>query len=231
VIRKWSYINNYTLYNSLQLRTTPIYDRFKLKIFRKNTRFKKYNNSYTFFTRKIVALRSRRLSWKSYIILSSGWVKLYLSFKKLVTYTQNNLMYNYSTHYAFSKMFLKKSPLLNLIGINMFSISYSFFKNTFTSFFTNKLSLNTNVVNKTRKVRPVAQFNSLSTPSKLNAVGFNFTTNLFNSHVFYPIRVPKPLYTILYPNTTLNLITNHLTSLRSVHVYLTLLHLFKKSQD
>jgi ABC-type anion transport system duplicated permease subunit len=126
MVRKWSYIsNNDTTLHLINYRAI-LHTKFKFKIFRKTTRFKKYNISYTNFVRTLPVLRKRRVDWKYYFILSSQWVKPLLKNKQFISFLQTKFLHNYTFSYNCLPIFQKKSQQLNLIGIGTYGLVYSF---------------------------------------------------------------------------------------------------------
>jgi len=236
VIRKWSYIKSIILItgkqtthnNPITLFNNTLNSRFRFKVFRKNTRFKKYNLSYTNFMRKQVVLKKRRVGWKSYVILSSNWVKPLLKLKQLVNFTQSKLIHPYSTTYSHPKIFKQPSPQLSLVGLGTHSLSHTSLNMKMVNFFKTK-----QLVIKPNKFFSNTYFNSLQSIDKLGTLGFIFPNLLYGNN-YYPIKQTtsqinqlnnnKNLY---YGNTYVkkHLIQGIAVSVRSVLTYLTLLHI------
>lgn len=124
MVRKWSYINpnSYLFFNmSKNAKTTS---KFKLKIFRKNTRFKKFNVFYTKSVRNNVALRERRTGLKTYIIMSSKWAKSFLILKKLTTLSQNIQISTYLVSHSYPEMLNTKSiSQLTTLGVCKYALN------------------------------------------------------------------------------------------------------------
>jgi hypothetical protein len=220
MIRKWSYINNQftTSHSHKNLNITETFNlplRFKFKIFRKTTRFKKFNLSYTRFIRHLPALKKRRVNWKLYFIISSGWVKPFLKSKQINSFIQNKKMYIYSLNYP-SILLLSKKPnyVKNLIGIGVIGLNYSVLSHNLL----NKISLNLSRIPKTTLLKHSLQFYSLRCSEKLLNLGLP-TNNLVLSSNKYLLSKPLLTYTpvCLKHYTTHFSTINIATSLRKLH--------------
>jgi hypothetical protein len=221
VVRKWSYINSdrYIPYNEL------ITSKFKLKIFRKNTRFKKFNVSYTKFLRKTSILRDRRNGLKPYVIMSSKWVKLYLTFKKLTNLTQNIKTNPYLISHSHPEMLnLKFISQLHALGIckNPINSLKTPITNSFNVFFP-----------KNNKLTNYSQFNSWKNVKKLNTLGFSFgNVRLDNNN--YPITTlelstrPDLHTNLTFGTNSLLVLTSNTSSIKALHTYLILFLLHNK---
>jgi len=242
MIRKWSYINFENLINT---NFTPlIYGRlkstFKFKIFRKNTRFKKYNLGNTYFTRKIVILSRRRLGFKPYFHLAMPWVRHTLSSKKSINMLQCKNLYSYSVYCPYTEMLTRRISAHSVIGIGKFAVNYFFSKNAFKKIINSFYNVNSNTnwsdlncfswKNKTKKVALEAQFINSSSLTKLNKLGFSFPQVISQNSIF----IPTQAYTNPNSRSNINLVTsnniltitaNTLTSVRRVHTYMLILFL------
>jgi len=94
VVRKWSYIKHahpliITKYNLISTESLPTFLKYKFKTFKHFTRFKLYCIKFTNFTRIKNLIKKRRTYLKSYAIIVSFWVKLYLNYKKIINYIQS----------------------------------------------------------------------------------------------------------------------------------------------
>ena len=220
MIRKWSYIIP-SLHNNLH--NTPLKSRFKFKVFRKTTRFKKYNLSYTSFIRKQVVLKKRRVGWKKYIILSSDWVKPLLSLKHLVSFTQNKSLYTNTTTSPYFNIFSKKSQQLNLVGFGTYALNHTALNSKMLSFFNKN-----NKPKKPQKFTSNVQFNSLSNLDKLSNLGFNFPNLILNNN-YYPLKNHTTY--LLQPHShkinPLPTILSTITTLRSMCILIVLMHISK----
>jgi hypothetical protein len=132
MIRKWSYINKTTFLINKFPKTKL---KYNLKIFRQNTRFKNFNQGFTYFSRKIVILRHRRVGWKTYFVTSSMWAKYALTFKKFISFIQSKLLTSFTLTYTHTNMLRNKSIATKLIGVGENPINFTFSKNTFLRFF------------------------------------------------------------------------------------------------
>jgi hypothetical protein len=233
VVRKWSYI---TLFNkksrdSISLTSTTTHastllSRFKFKVFRKNTRFKKYNLGCTNFTRKKIILKKRRVGWKNYVILSSNWVKPLLKLKQIVNFTQSKLAFTNVVSYSHTKIFNKQSYQLSLVGSGTQPINYTTLNFRMIKFFTK-----TNHPVKNKKMFSNAQFNSVKNLEKLISLGFTFPSLIYDNNN-YPtkrsvlhITLPGSVLNSCYNSTKTNLplVLSILVSWRSIYTCITLL--------
>jgi hypothetical protein len=116
VVRKWPYIILFkkgdfciklTLYKQ-------IYQNFKSKIFRKTTRFKKYNLTVTSFSnRPYLISYKRRYNWKFYVVLSSEWAQVILLSRQLMAFSQVKHMFLSSIYLSY-KVNLRYIELKNI---------------------------------------------------------------------------------------------------------------------
>lgn len=132
-------------------------------------------------------------------------------------------------------MLIGKSNHLSLIGNGTNPINYTFLKSSILNFFLKNLKYYKNnpkmhdpkiihfFPKKHKKLTLSAQFNKLSTPNKLNYLGFTFTNINFlktqtitNTNITLLTKTPINVFKIL------NIVNKQLVTLRSLHVYLTL---------
>jgi len=210
------------LKNSINKGQSDLIPRFIFKIFRKNTRFKNSNQSYTLFIRKLVILRQRRLGWKPYMSTSSAWTNYSLKYKNMINFYQTQSMYNYTIDYSHLNMVLKTQQP-STIGFGKLPLNYNFTKTLPQYFVKNTLyGCQSSKNSKTTKLILQAQFNKLSSFKKLNALGFNFSNLIFSK-----MKLPHPDE---LPNTALKLSLQTLTlgaliSLKTLHTHLTLFYI------
>jgi hypothetical protein len=232
VIRKWSYINNFFFQKS----NLPLFNRFLLKIFRKNTRFKGYNQGITFFVRKLVVLQKRRSGWKLYSILTSSWVSFFLQNKKLVNFLQTKILYKYTVLYPYPRMLCPKLVSIGSIGSGLYSLNVSFLyknlntffqlNNTYSHFFSKNAPRQATIKVK-KYLTYTTSFNHLKNTHKLSKLGFTFT-NTFFLKSFTPL-LPTNYHTTPYwriYNLDVS-ISPILVSVRMLHTYFILLYLNK----
>ena len=226
MIRKWSYIKFFSkttiLPNQWNLK---ISSWFQFKVFRKNTRFKKYNLQDTLFVRKLVMLRRRRLGWKYYIRVSSNWALTSLKYKKLISFLQAQLLYKYEVCYVNNKLLSSNSNQLRLIDKGLYSINYTFLKHsTFFIFFMNKFAYKKINSRKNIIVRTV-QFNQLSNIQKLTTLGFNLTNLKVSGKLVNNINVLQCNFYAFHKKCLLQTSMLLTINLRRIYVYLVLLKL------
>jgi len=223
MIRKWSYISNTSTTHVNSCHTT-LHTKFKFKIFRKTTRFKKYNISYTNFMRTLPVLRKRRVDWKYYFIVSSQWVKPLLKNKQFISFVQTKFLHKYTFSYNYIPIFQKKSQQLNLIGIGMYGIVYSFLNYKITTKITTKKSLKNNNL-----LIPSVQFHSLNCSEKLISLGLPINNLLYLKNNTYAItKLPPSTVPFRQNIPSLPTIINILVSLRKLHTNIVLYDVFSK---
>jgi len=181
VVRKWSYINfkikiikNKPLNKPLSNFKKKLPISFKFKIFRKNTRFKDFNLSYTKFKRKNPASISRRTSYKNYLIVISNWVKPFLKQKQISAFVQTNHVFSLSSPIvslnAIKPNYVPSTSLGKVYGFNFSILNRSLYK---------KLS---NEINCT-KSRTTIQFYSIKSLIYFNNLGLNtFMVNFMKTY-------------------------------------------------
>ena len=179
MVRKWSYIIpsknlNNSFLTKLITTTNKVYKTFRFKIFRKNTRFKKYNlTNNTSFVRKYPIYRKRRSNWKFYVVLSSEWVKLMFLSRQLINFVQSKSIFTNSAHLSYKINFTHN--LNELVGLGSYSLSFT--------------KINTQLITKFNRIGKVynniASSSSLENLNKLNNSGF-----LLSYLVFSPDKYP-----------------------------------------
>jgi hypothetical protein len=180
VVRKWSYIIpsknlNNSFLTKLITTTNKVYKTFRFKIFRKNTRFKKYNlTNNTSFVRKYPIYRKRRSNWKFYVVLSSEWVKLMFLSRQLINFVQSKSIFTNSAHLSYKINFTHN--LNELVGLGSYSLSFT--------------KINTQLITKFNRIGKVynniASSSSLENLTKLNNSGFLLSYLVFSSDK-YPL--------------------------------------------
>lgn len=180
MVRKWSYIIpsknlNNSFLTKLITTTNKVYKTFRFKIFRKNTRFKKYNlTNNTSFVRKYPIYRKRRSNWKFYVVLSSEWVKLMFLSRQLINFVQSKSIFTNSAHLSYKINFTHN--LNELVGLGSYSLSFT--------------KINTQLITKFNRIGKVynniASSSSLENLTKLNNSGFLLSYLVFSSDK-YPL--------------------------------------------
>ena len=180
MVRKWSYIIpsknlNNSFLTKLITTTNKVYKTFRFKIFRKNTRFKKYNlTNNTSFVRKYPIYRKRRSNWKFYVVLSSEWVKLMFLSRQLINFVQSKSIFTNSAHLSYKINFTHN--LNELVGLGSYSLSFT--------------KINTQLITNFNRIGKVynniASSSSLENLNKLNNSGFLLSYLVFSSDK-YPL--------------------------------------------
>jgi len=123
MIRKWSYINDFTTTTSnlpyphqLNQVTGPqkLLSRYRFKVFRFTTKFKKYILGKTVFTRRLnLRIKSRSVYSNLYLILKN-WVSYLLFSRRMYRYSQMLGITQLKVHVPNLVFFLKTQSVLDL---------------------------------------------------------------------------------------------------------------------
>ena len=123
MVRKWSYLEN----------STPDFGMYKLdsvsslyhfKVFRKTTRFKKFNRGITKMVRKNYARRKHRTNWLVLSYITKSWVSNYLKMRQFERFFSGLTRFTINSFSADVSVFkLKVKELNNQGGINILSCS------------------------------------------------------------------------------------------------------------
>ena len=212
MIRKWSYINflkltpnDITLYNNYacihnKINNLKLFKNFKLKVFRKNTRFKNFVTGPTKLNRRYISVVKRRFNLKNYLIVSSFWVKPFLKYKHVVNFIQNYYTFSVAGVIPYTKIF-SKEKLKDIYGIGLFGINYApFNKHITTKLLTNKKNY-TDLSKRSieKKIYPSVFFRSYTDIHKLNNLGFLLQTIKYDN--FFYVITSKYIKTIHQKNT------------------------------
>jgi hypothetical protein len=84
MVRRWSYINNSISRSSL----SNVLDSHRFKVFRKNTKFKRFNRGVIDFVRRKNIKRKRSFNYIQLSYVSSDWSKNYLNSRSIHRFTQ-----------------------------------------------------------------------------------------------------------------------------------------------
>jgi hypothetical protein len=128
VVRKWSYLESHNLgleVNFLESST----QLYHFKVFRKTTRFKKFNKGITCMVRKNYARRKHRTNWLVLSYITKSWVTNYLKMRQFERFYSTLGRFQFD---AFSTNFnifsVKLNSILNRNGINIASCSKTILK-------------------------------------------------------------------------------------------------------
>ena len=123
MVRKWSYLETRDLDLSMQSLESAS-QLYHFKVFRKTTRFKKFNKGITRMVRKNYARRKHRTNWLVLSYITKSWVSNYLKMRQFERFYSALGRFQFS---AFSSNFnvfaIKLSTLLNHNGVNILSCS------------------------------------------------------------------------------------------------------------
>ena len=170
MVRKWSYLNS--LDNTSSNSLTPFKALKTFKVFRKTTRFKKFNKGITLMVRKKYAKRKYKTIWLFLTYTTHAWTSHYLQSKQFERFFQSLGLFNakaYSSDYDVFRI----STLSSVIetGVNIFSCSWRIAKH----YLNPKSSLQSTL--QTRLIKD----------SKLSYVHASNLTDLSKSESAYPL--------------------------------------------
>ena len=162
MVRKWSYLVNSTpTITPLTLNESS--SLYHFKVFRKTTRFKKFNRGITKMVRKNYARRKHRTNWLVLSYITKAWVSNYLNMRQFERF------FNALTHFKInsfsadvSVFHVKLKDVSNKDGINIISCSntplkrYMNYSNG-SSFLTNPIKNTNNVLVQTLSAANLAE--------------------------------------------------------------------------
>jgi hypothetical protein len=123
MVRKWSYLDTRDLSLDAQSLDSASH-LYHFKVFRKTTRFKKFNKGITRMVRKNYARRKHRTNWLILSYITKSWVTSYLKMRQFERFYSALGRFQFD---AFSPNFnifsIKLSSILNHNGINILSCS------------------------------------------------------------------------------------------------------------
>lgn len=123
MVRKWSYLESSTpsVTSSLLDSSSQLYH---FKVFRKTTRFKKYNRGITKMVRKNYARRKHRSNWLVLSYITKSWVLNYLNMRQFERFYSALTRFKINAYSADASIFhLRLQDISNLGGINVVSCS------------------------------------------------------------------------------------------------------------
>lgn len=123
MVRKWSYIesNDVGLNSRNLLNISRLYN---FKVFRKTTRFKKFNRGITCMVRKNYARRKHRTNWLIMSYITKSWVLNYLKARQFERFYSALGRFTFNVFSADVNVFYTKlSTISNFDGINIVSCS------------------------------------------------------------------------------------------------------------
>jgi hypothetical protein len=92
MIRRWSYINKDIHLSEF----TGVVKAHRFKVFRKNTKFKKFNRGLIDFVRRKNIKRRRYMNYLTLSFLSSDWSKIYLNQRSIIRFAQSVYSHDFS---------------------------------------------------------------------------------------------------------------------------------------
>jgi hypothetical protein len=112
VIRKWSYIN----INIPNLLNSVIFfkNKYKFKVFRKTTKFRRFQVGKTKGLRKLPIVLNRRTDKLNISNITHKWLYFYLKAKQFIRFQQNLFTTTYLIHSTSKNLFIKNFFFVNL---------------------------------------------------------------------------------------------------------------------
>lgn len=119
MVRRWSYIDSKLLHADL----IPVSRGHRFKVFKKNTKFKRFNRGLIDFVRRKNIKRKRYINFITLSYLSSSWAKHYLQQRSLFRSIQTLNIADYGLTSLYYNTVVKLSSKNNInLGINTLSI-------------------------------------------------------------------------------------------------------------
>jgi hypothetical protein len=125
MVRKWSYLKTFSLTTPNVL--APIKAVKSFKVFRKTTRFKKYNRGITKIVRRKYMTRKRKSTALFAYYITKDWVYHYLKLRQFERFYQSFGLSNVSAYAADFDVFNVAPDRINENGIHIFSVTKSIF--------------------------------------------------------------------------------------------------------
>jgi len=132
MVRKWSYLNSFDHISNKNL--TPFKELKTFKVFRKTTRFKKFNKGITLMVRKKYAKRKYKTTWLFLTYTTQAWTSHYLKSRQFERFFQSLGLFNAKAYSADYDVF-RVSTIGSAIetGVNIFSCSWKIAKHYLNS--------------------------------------------------------------------------------------------------
>ena len=123
MVRKWSYLESNTPNLTPTMLDSSI-ELYHFKVFRKTTRFKKFNRGITKMVRKNYARRKHRSNWLVLSYITKSWVLNYLNMRQFERFYSALSRFNINAYSSDVSVFnLRLQELSNVNGINIVSCS------------------------------------------------------------------------------------------------------------
>ena len=111
MVRKWSYLEGPQA-TSLNSPLVPLSKLYNFKVFRKTTRFKKFNKGITKMVRKKYSRRKHITSWITLSFITKSWTLNYLKARQFERFFTSLGFFNCITHSPILNVFTTRLPLL-----------------------------------------------------------------------------------------------------------------------
>lgn len=125
MVRKWSYLENTNMSLSKSVFDESL-SLYHFKVFRKTTRFKKFNRGITKMVRKNYARRKHRTNWFVLSHITKAWASSYLRMRQFERFFNSITRFTFCAFSPDVSVFLLKLPeISNKSGINVASCTKS----------------------------------------------------------------------------------------------------------
>lgn len=216
MVRRWSYLN----IKATNSHFDGVAKAHRFKIFRKSTKFKKFNRGLIDFVRRKNIKRKKYINYITLSYLSSDWSKNYLNQRSILRFSQALNMHNYSLDSLQPNILIKLSKKFTFT--NGFHAASTPSKRALSTINSLKL-FNIYLQNTNFSRNTITSLNTFdSNTDNLNSLGLSTYTDL-NSK-FYLLTSIKNSATNLNPlNLNNRVVFNMIKSYRSIIVLLLLL--------
>lgn len=132
MVRKWSYLNSFDHISNKNL--LPLKALKTFKVFRKTTRFKKFNKGISLMVRKKYAKRKYKTTWLFLTYTTQAWTSHYLKSRQFERFFQSLGLFNAKAYSADYDVFrISTANNTPEAGLNIFSCSWSVAKHYLNS--------------------------------------------------------------------------------------------------
>lgn len=119
MVRRWSYIKDHVSTSNF----IGVSNAHKFKVFRKNTKFKRFNRGIIDFVRRKNIKRKRYVNYITLSFISSNWSKNYLNQRSILRFSQSLDIYNNSIESVEASLVTKLSVKYSYVhGLNTTSV-------------------------------------------------------------------------------------------------------------
>lgn len=223
MVRKWSYLTD-SLPSTPCLSLNESSSLYHFKVFRKTTRFKKFNRGITKMVRKNYARRKHRTNWLVLSYITKAWVSNYLNMRQFERFFSALTRFKVNSFSSDVSVFnMKLKDLTNRNGINVLSCS----KTPITRYL--KYSDGTSFLHNPTKNTNNVLVQTLSIPSLAESLEVFPNLMLFEKHTYSYNDTTSPVS--LHKPTSVHLQQTSLSLTSSLYSTLILLTLWNINQN